>query len=265
MTQLSQPLAAAAKDALTLRDLGGDARSRTLADRAFAVLHEAILVGRLEPGRRLPIEELAVALEMSPMPVREALRRLDAVGLVEHVPHRGARVTQLSVDDVTEIYEARLALEPLAVRHAAERLTDEHAARARAAFDALAKVVRRPGARTWPAHTEFHFTLYRATGSKWLLRLITPLWESAERYRMAAWPKARLSMRQDEHRAILDAVLARQPDLAARLMHDHLAITANELATRMGAGELFPLARAAPPADAAPAEPDTPEGAPAPR
>jgi DNA-binding GntR family transcriptional regulator len=234
-------LATGAAGPLVLGDLGGDARSRTLADRAFAAVHEAILVGRLEPGRRLPIEELAGALEMSPMPVREALRRLDAVGLVEHVPHRGARVTELSVADLVEIYEARLALEPLAVRHAAERLGEEDAERARAAFAALAKVVRRPGPRTWPIHTEFHFTLYRATGSRWLLRLITPLWESAERYRMAAWPKGRLDVRQIEHQAILDAVVDHQPARAADLMHDHLATTANELAARMGHQAVFEM------------------------
>jgi DNA-binding GntR family transcriptional regulator len=183
---------------------------------------------------------------MSPMPVREALRRLDAVGLVEQVPHRGARVTVLSVDDVREIYEARLELEPLAVRRAAERLSADDAAAAQAAFSALARATRRSGARTWPAHTEFHFALYRASGSRWLLRLITPLWESAERYRMATWPKGRLDVRQEEHQAILDAVLARDPGRSADLMHDHLATTANELAGQMGAGEVFaPLERRA--------------------
>lgn len=237
-------MAALGAGPLSLSGLGGEAGSRTLADSAFATLHEAILVGRLEPGRRLPIEELASALDMSPMPVREALRRLDAVGLVEQVPHRGARVTQLSVKDVVEIYEARLALEPLAVRHAAERLTDEDAARAREAFDALAKVARRTTARTWPAHTEFHFVLYRAARSRWLMRLILPLWESAERYRIAAWRKGRLDIRQEEHEAILEAVLARDRDRAATLMHDHLATTANELAARLGDGEQFPLEQA---------------------
>lgn len=232
-------IAGPASPALSLSGLGGDAQSRTLADRAFATLHEAIVVGRLEPGRRLPIEELASALDMSPMPVREALRRLDSVGLVEHVPHRGARVTRLSVADVAEIYEARLALEPLAVRHAAERLTAEDEERARAAFDALARVARRTTARTWPAHTEFHFALYRAARSTWLMRLILPLWESAERYRMVTWPKGRLDIRQGEHEAILRAVTDRRPAAAAALMHDHLATTANELAERLGEGELF--------------------------
>ena len=84
--------------------------------------------GDLAPGERLPIEELGVALGMSAMPIREALRRLDAAGLVENIPHRGARVTELSIADLAEVYEARLALEPLAVRRAAERFNAEQAA-----------------------------------------------------------------------------------------------------------------------------------------
>ena len=110
-----------------LRPAGGH---RTLAERAFATLHEAIVTGVLPPGERLPIEELAEILEMSPMPIREALRLLDSVGLVENIPHRGARVTELSIDDLREVYEARLALEPLAVRHAAEKFADADAAQA---------------------------------------------------------------------------------------------------------------------------------------
>src|ERR1700759_3819667 len=104
---------------------------RTLAEKAFDTLHTAIITGQLRPGTRFTIEELAELIEMSPMPIREAVRRLDAAGLVENIPHRGARVTELSVRDLSEAYEARLALEVLAVRRAAERFTAEQAAEAR--------------------------------------------------------------------------------------------------------------------------------------
>src|ERR687897_2614748 len=103
----------------TLGAWAPEAGHRTLAEKAFVALHDAIVVGELKPGERLPIEELAEVLDMSPMPVREALRRLDAAGLVENVPHRGARITELSVDDLREVYAVRLELEPLAVREAA--------------------------------------------------------------------------------------------------------------------------------------------------
>src|SRR5918995_1350876 len=104
-------------------------RPRTLAEQAAAELQEAILSGELEPGSPLRLEKLARTLDMSPMPVREAVRQLERLGLAEHVPHRGARVSRLSVDDLRDTYEARLPLETLAVRHAAERFTEEDSAR----------------------------------------------------------------------------------------------------------------------------------------
>src|ERR1700760_4508855 len=112
---------------------GSQRGHRTLAEKAFETLHQAIITGQLRPGTRLPIEELAEVLEMSPMPIREAVRRLDAAGLVENIPHRGARVTELSVTDLSEVYEARMALEVLAIRRSAERFqaADEEAARHR--------------------------------------------------------------------------------------------------------------------------------------
>src|SRR5579863_5046974 len=145
---------------------------RTLADRAFAALHDAIVAGHLAPGERLPIEELGVALGMSAMPIREALRRLDAAGLVENIPHRGARVTELSIADLAEVYEARLALEPLAVSRAAERFTEEQAATATALLEALNRLPDDNSTETWAAHTAFHFALYDAADSRWLARLI---------------------------------------------------------------------------------------------
>ncbi|MBV9194462.1 MAG: GntR family transcriptional regulator [Solirubrobacterales bacterium] len=230
----------AAEQLSALRPTGGH---RTLAERAFATLHEAIITGVLPAGERLPIEDLAEVLEMSPMPIREALRQLDSVGLVENVPHRGARVTELSIDDLREVYEARLALEPLAVRHAAENFTEADAQRAgeRLAEHVRAFRQRRP-APLWATHTAFHFALYDAANSRWMSRLIHPLWESSERYRFAVLPvRMNLDKRQPEHERILQACIDHDPDAAARELHNHLARTANLIATQMGGGELFEL------------------------
>jgi DNA-binding GntR family transcriptional regulator len=227
-----------ASDALVTVSAGGP---RTLAEKAYEALHAAILSGALPPGERLRIEVLAEMLEMSPMPIREALRRLDAAGLVEHQPHRATVVTELSLADLQEVYQARLALEPLAVRLAAMRFTSEDAA------DATASLVRyvdahrrRDGSETWRSHTDFHFALYRAARSRWLIRLITPLWESSERYRRASLAVERsLEERNSEHERILAACSVREPDAAAREMHGHLALTANLLAHAMGGGDVF--------------------------
>jgi DNA-binding GntR family transcriptional regulator len=220
---------------------------RTLAEKAYETLHAAILAGRLRPGARLPIEELAEHLEMSPMPIREAVRRLDAIGLVENVPHRGARVTELSVVDLGEVYEVRLALETTAIRRAAARFTDVRAARARECLEALEAVAGSTSGVTSEAHTAFHFAFYEAAESAWLLRLIRPAWQAGERYAQE-WPQVqRLDARAPEHREILAACEGYDPERAAAALHQHLAITANSLAEAMGGEPLDRTVATAPP------------------
>lgn len=215
---------------------------RTLAEKAFISLHQAILTGRLRPGERIPIEDLASALEMSPMPVREAIRRLDALGLVENVPHKGARITELSITDLREIYEGRLSLEPLAIALAAQRFTDEDAARAKAV---LVKLRSEPvgSVELWRAHSEFHLTLYRAARSAWLLRLIQPLWESSERYRLAMNTNAAASRNVRNHELLVQACVRHDPERAAHELTNHLVTTANSLAAQLTSGPLFTPAK----------------------
>jgi len=214
---------------------------RTLADRAFAALHDAIVAGHLAPGERLPIEELGVALGMSAMPIREALRRLDAAGLVENIPHRGGRVTQLSIPDLAEVYEARLALEPLAVRRAAERFGETEAALATERLRTLDELADDNSPETWAAHTAFHFALYEAADSSWLLRLIEPLWETSQRYRLAANVAPKLVTRRAEHAVILRACIDHDADLAALSLYNHLTTTANVISQAMGGTALLAL------------------------
>jgi DNA-binding GntR family transcriptional regulator len=215
---------------------------RTLAEKAFDTLHTAIITGQLRPGTRLPIEELAEVLEMSPMPVREAVRRLDSAGLVENIPHRGARVTELSVIDLAEVVEARLALEMLAIRRAAEHFTDEHEKHARSMLSALNALPDDNSAVTSAAHAAFHFALYEAADSVWLTRLIRPVWETSERYCLEVPSCRQLIGRRHEHEAILGACVAHDADRAAIALHDHLATTANSIAVAMGGEKLFSLA-----------------------
>src|SRR5207244_1167305 len=99
-------------------------RSRSLAlmaEEAVEAIREAIVVGELPPGAPLRLEELAASLGMSVSPIREAIRHLESLGLAEHVPYRGARVTELHLEDAREVYEVRMALEVAAARRLADR------------------------------------------------------------------------------------------------------------------------------------------------
>src|SRR5256885_16840007 len=94
-------------------------RHRTMAEAALDELREAIVLGELVPGTPLRLEDLAASLGMSISPIREAVRQLEALGLAEHVPHHGAKVVALDVDELRDLFGVRLALETMAVRRAA--------------------------------------------------------------------------------------------------------------------------------------------------
>lgn len=218
-------------------------RHQTMAETAVAELREAIYSGELPAGTPLRLEELARSLGMSISPVREAVRRLEALGLAVHAPHRGAWVSELAIEDLHDTYEVRLTLEILAVRRAATRFTEGDAEAARAFLARYATAHRRGDSReARRAHTDFHFSLYGAAGSDWLVRVIRPAWENAERYRAASLARrGTLGQRQREHERILDACARQDPDAAAAELYRHLAVTANLVAHQMGSDDLFPV------------------------
>jgi DNA-binding GntR family transcriptional regulator len=215
---------------------GNAVRHRTMAEAALERLREAIILGELTPGTPLRLEDLANSLGTSISPVREAVRRLEALGLAEHIPHHGAKVTGLDVEELRELFSVRLALETLAVRRAAELFTAEDAAGARGQLEASAAARHDGDVReAVRAHTAFHFALYEASRSSVLLRLIRPAWDSCERYRpVLLEEKGDLQKRH----AALDADLlaaceAHDPNRAGTALRDHL-----ELATAIFSVEL---------------------------
>jgi len=217
-------------------------RHRTMAEAALEELREAIILGELVPGAPLRLEDLARSLGMSISPIREAVRQLEALGLAEHVPHHGAKVVALDVDDLRELFEVRLALEALAVRGAARRFGDEDAARARSSLEAWATARRGNDVReAMRAHTAFHFTVYEAAGSQWLLRLIRPAWDSCERYRPALLsPKGDLQDRHERLDAeLLAACEAHDEDRAAATLRAHLEPAGEFYAVELGDRGIF--------------------------
>jgi len=150
-------------------------------------------------------------------------------------------VTELSIEDLAEVYEARLALEVLAIRRAAEMFTEEDEDAARVHLAQLHRMPDDNSAATSIAHSAFHFALYEAAQSAWLMRLIRPVWETAERYCLETPQCRQLAKRRHEHQAILEACAAHDADGAGMALHDHLATTANNIAVAMGAMPLFGL------------------------
>jgi DNA-binding GntR family transcriptional regulator len=196
----------------------------TLVDLATDALRAELLAGRLPAGTRIHLEATAARLGMSPIPVREALRTLATQGLVLSLPHRGYRVPEATLADLEDMYRLRLLLDPMAVEIAVPKLTEEQLNRAEDSLAALEDAFR---SGDWDAirsrNRDFHFAIYDAADSPWLLRLISMLWENSERYRRLAAPRRGTpQQRASEHRAILDACRERAPEQASALMHEHL-------------------------------------------
>ncbi|MGJ3507877.1 GntR family transcriptional regulator [Enemella sp. A6] len=206
-------------------------RRATTSDQAYEAILDAILQGRLLPNEPLRLKNLAESLEMSMMPVREAVRRLEALGVIEVEPYRGARVREVSAADLTDTYRTRILLEGYLARRAAVRFTPEVHAEALAQLDLQAERQQNhdPDAAR-AAHRGFHFTIYQAAEAPWAVRSVEPTWANSERYRVAAGmnPTA-VAMRRTEHDALLSACASGDPDAAERALREHLVRTVANL------------------------------------
>ncbi len=205
-------------------------RSQWAEDR----LREAILSGDLQPGERINATDLAERWSVSVTPLREAIQRLAGDGLVEVLPQRGARVTAPSAAEVTQIYELRLLLEPLALRQSLEASDNQHRAEVRAAFDAFRSA---PSAlEAVEAHSRFHETLLSRCPSEWLIRFTTRLADSSRLYQVASMRVGKQRRNAfAEHQALHDAALSGDVTAAVELQVQHLTRTLDLISTLQSA------------------------------
>lgn len=197
----------------------------TASQVATRVLLDAIMDGRIPAGAPLRLQDIAAQLGMSMMPVREAIRELAALDLVEMEPRRGARVREMSRADLEDTYFSRIHLETIAVWEAAKRFTAEDGARAANAL-AEQEAAQQAGdlVAARDAHERFHFALYESARRPWLQRSILPAWRNSERYRMGALLLEQTKAeRSQEHSRILAALMSGDGASAVQALAEHLA------------------------------------------
>lgn len=199
-----------------------DEQRRTAHEFVLDTLRRAILSGRLPGGTRLVQSEIAAQLNVSTTPVREALRDLAADELIRFDPHRGGIVTTIDAEEFHEIYEIRELLEPLALRRAAERISDAELE----AADALAAELERetdPG--MWAElNWHFHRLLVQAARSPRLGGIVKGVQDSAALYvaRSLQHTPTRIEQGNLEHRALLEALRRRDAGATAEVITRHL-------------------------------------------
>jgi len=204
---------------------GGQLQIASVVDQVYSGIRERILSGELARGARVHQEDVAAELGVSRTPVREALRRLAAEGLIEMRTNRGARVTDLEPADMRQPYEARLVVEPGAARLAAQRHADDGQARMRRAVAAQRQVVP-DVARSFASNREFHIALVEASGNAFLLQFVEHLWVArigAAIYERQAETPERMLADADEHEQILEAIEAGDARAAESLTRRHIA------------------------------------------
>lgn len=198
-------------------------------DLVTEMLREMITTGELAPGTELRQRDLARQFNVSPTPIREALRTLESEGLVGSELHRGARVATVDVEQQAENYLILAELEALATRLAIPKLTPEDLAEIRAYEEAFAEVSENdPAARD--LNRKLHFRIYEVAGSPLLLSLMRLLWSSFGQGPRLWRPHAD-SVR--EHRGLVEALADGHVEAAAQLTRQHVLGSINWMRAKL--------------------------------
>lgn len=207
----------------TMTEGPGQFQVQSVADQVYGVLRARIAGGEIERGSRLHQEDLATEFGVSRTPVREALRRLAAEGLVDLFANRGARVATATLEQLRSSYETRLVVEPGAARLAAER-------RLEGSVEAMREAIReeeRAGhssAKHFQANRRFHLALVEGTGNAQLVQFMEHVWIGrigATLYESRLDPSG-LRADRGAHTAIADAIEGGDPARAEELTRGHL-------------------------------------------
>jgi DNA-binding GntR family transcriptional regulator len=229
----------------------------TLSERVYKHLREEILSDRLPPGTELSEVALSKELAISRGPIREAMGRLAAEGLINVRPRRRAEVRSLTPQELIDAYEVREALEVLAVRLAVPRVTEADLARLDHLIEKMAEHAKENAIGDFFAvNVEFHETLCELSGNKKLREVHHRLEGEIGRFQARTLAlRGNLDGSLTEHRAILAAIRLRDADKAAALTAAHVRVPAQRLQATLADG-----ARSSESGSGDPARPDAMSG-----
>jgi DNA-binding GntR family transcriptional regulator len=204
-------------------------RPTTLASAVHERLRRDIVSATLLPGDKLGMDALRARYNVGGSPLREALNRLVSEGLVRQEDQKGFRVAPVSIEELQELTHTRQLINEIALR---ESMRNGDAAWEEEIILAYHRMIRVPGERgkspeSERLHLEFHRALIVGCGSRQIIQMSQQLFDQAKRYQMLSISRAAPPRNGDEeHRQIMEAVLARDVERAVKLAHDHIGLTA---------------------------------------
>ncbi len=201
------------------------ARHRTKQEFVYHTLRNAIMKCELSPGERLVIDDLARRLEVSAIPVREALQLLQSEGLVVNVPHVGATVGPISRESIHEVFTVMESLEAVATRAAALRATPADLDALGETVAAMDKALAGDRYELWAdLNTRFHLGISALSGMPMLHEMserVLDRWDRVRRYYFSGVLLHRAEHAQQEHHALLNAMRARDVDALEAVVRQH--------------------------------------------
>ena len=208
-----------------------DESTKSLEEKVYLALEDAILSGEYKRGDALTEMSLCKKLGVSRTPVRSALHRLSEEGLIEVAPNRGAIVVGMNDEDLADIYKIRIRLEGLASSMAAERMSDEEK-RALAETVELSEFYLGKGdvEKLKELDTSFHIIIYKASGSRTLSKILSELHRNIRSYRkLSLTVPGRLEKSIEEHKEILEAIQSGDAKRADEITSRHIENAMNNM------------------------------------
>jgi DNA-binding GntR family transcriptional regulator len=202
-------------------------RIERASDSVFQILHESILTQVFRPGERLDIKDLTTKLGVSLTPVRDAINRLAAEGLIEIRPRSGTYVTDLSADEVADTFDVRMALECLAAEKMISRISSQHIEVFRELISDLERPVANERERIFHErkNVELHCLIVELSGNRKLIEIYRGLNAHIKiariHYSRKGWTQ-RIEQEKSEHRTILQAIEQRDLDSLVQALRQHI-------------------------------------------
>ncbi len=199
----------------------------TTVELVTTAIRQRILSGELAPGEVLRQEALADELGVSRVPIREAITRLTGEGLLTNVPHKGAYVAELSVEEVQETFDIRLRLEPWIFAEAIPRISEAEIAKA----ERLVKEMDKADEGQWgQLNWRFHETLYLPARRDITLQTLRVLHDRSDRYFRFQVVKVPIrEQSHQEHMGLVEACRKRDAKLGAKLLEQHVKTAAQQI------------------------------------
>jgi DNA-binding GntR family transcriptional regulator len=212
---------------------------KTIPERIFCQLREAIVEGQIPAGSKISEADLAQTYGISRGPLREAISRLAAVGLIERRPNVGARVIEMSSKQLLDIFHVREALEGMAARQAAQNMSEDQLAQLRETLAQHGEQMREKGGNTYfqkAGDLDFHYQIVMGSGNEYLVKLLChDLYFLVRLYRYQFGMRSKRGPAAlSEHQHIVEAIARGDGEMAELLMRSHIRASRENVERMLG-------------------------------